>query len=493
MNIRQAKEQIKNAVTAYFAKDEFGLSRIPAAKQRPIILMGPPGIGKTAVMEQVASELGVGLVSYSMTHHTRQSALGLPFIVKEEYKGFSYDMSEYTMSEIIGSIYRLMRESGVEEGILFLDEINCVSETLAPCMLQFLQYKVFGQHRVPDGWIVVTAGNPPEYNKSVRDFDIVTWDRLKRIDVEPDYAVWRDYAVEKGLHPAVLTYLSSRKDDFYIVESTAGGKAFVTARGWEDLSDMMVLSEEKGLPVDEELIIQYLQHPRVAKDFAIYYDLYRKYRDDYRIPEILDGSVSDGIAARAAQAPFDERISLMGMLFSAVAQEMRDAVDTEDMMTQLKQDIRKVLGQDDIPAALQEAADACGDALERGARASSMSRERRKTVRRIRAKLLSYKRASDDDALRACYMEDVEALSRSVDTCREHADNAFRFCEKAFGEGEEILILVTELTADRSSSTFIARHGCGKYFEHNQALQFGSRQKEILQGIAELEQEEGHE
>ena len=178
MNIAEAKEQIKDAMTAYFTKDEFGAYRIPVEKQRPIFMIGPPGVGKTAVMEQVAAELGVGLVSYSMTHHTRQSALGLPYITTREFGGEKYQVSEYTMSEIIGSVYRLMEETGVREGILFLDEINCVSETLAPCMLQFLQYKVFGQHRVPAGWIVVTAGNPPEYNKSVREFDIVTWDRL---------------------------------------------------------------------------------------------------------------------------------------------------------------------------------------------------------------------------------------------------------------------------------------------------------------------------
>ena len=183
---------------AYFTKDEFGAYRIPIEKQRPVFMIGPPGIGKTAIMEQIAAELGVGLVSYSMTHHTRQSALGLPYITEKEYGGRSYQVTEYTMSEIIGSIYDLMRETGLTEGILFLDEINCVSETLAPCMLQFLQYKVFGQHRVPPGWILVTAGNPPEYNKSVRDFDTVTWDRLKRIDVEPDYETWKEYAYKKG-------------------------------------------------------------------------------------------------------------------------------------------------------------------------------------------------------------------------------------------------------------------------------------------------------
>ena len=161
MNIKDAKEQIRNAIIAYFTKDEYGDYQIAIEDQRPVFLMGPPGIGKTAIMQQIASELGVGLVSYSMTHHTRQSALGLPYIRTKTYGGREYSVSEYTMSEIIASVYDMMEETGVKEGILFLDEINCVSETLSPSMLQFLQYKIFGKHRVPDGWIVVTAGNPP--------------------------------------------------------------------------------------------------------------------------------------------------------------------------------------------------------------------------------------------------------------------------------------------------------------------------------------------
>ena len=147
MNIKQAKEYIKNSVSLYLKKDEFGEYRVPVVRQRPIFLLGAPGIGKTAIMEQIAQELGIALVAYSMTHHTRQSALGLPYIEKKTYGGKEYSVSEYTMSEIIASIYDTMEESGMKEGILFLDEINCVSETLAPSMLQFLQYKVFGARR----------------------------------------------------------------------------------------------------------------------------------------------------------------------------------------------------------------------------------------------------------------------------------------------------------------------------------------------------------
>ena len=105
MNISRAKQVIKDTVSLYLKKDDDGDYHIPVSRQRPIFMVGAPGIGKTAIMEQIASELGIALVSYSMTHHTRQSALGLPYITKKEFGGKEYSVTEYTMSEIIASVY----------------------------------------------------------------------------------------------------------------------------------------------------------------------------------------------------------------------------------------------------------------------------------------------------------------------------------------------------------------------------------------------------
>ena len=105
MDIKRAKKEIKDSIEAYLAKDEYGDYMIPSIRQRPILLMGPPGIGKTQVMEQVAKECKVALVSYTITHHTRQSAVGLPFIEKKMYDGKEYSVTEYTMSEIFASVY----------------------------------------------------------------------------------------------------------------------------------------------------------------------------------------------------------------------------------------------------------------------------------------------------------------------------------------------------------------------------------------------------
>lgn len=149
MNIKRAKEEIKNTVKAYLAKDEYGNYRIPNLRQRPILLIGPPGIGKTQIMEQVAGMQGgfSGLYNYP-SYQAKCS--GASFHPEKVYDGREYSVTEYTMSEIIASVYDKIELTGLKEGILFIDEINCVSETLAPTMLQFLQYKSFGNKKIPE-------------------------------------------------------------------------------------------------------------------------------------------------------------------------------------------------------------------------------------------------------------------------------------------------------------------------------------------------------
>ena len=268
MNIQQAKEEIARTIRAYTRRDSRGVHVIPVDKQRPLLLIGPPGIGKTAIVRQIAQEEDVGLVAYTMTHHTRQSAIGLPFISRRVYGGREVSITEYTMSEIVASIYDYMNETGKSSGILFLDEINCVSETLAPVMLQLLQNKTFGNQPLPEDWIIVAAGNPPEYNKSVRELDMATMDRVKNMEIAADLSVWLEYARRQEIHPAIRTYLAAYPEHFYNITDTDRGQLFVTARGWEDLSCILTAYEEQGERVGGEFFLQYLQHDEIARSFA---------------------------------------------------------------------------------------------------------------------------------------------------------------------------------------------------------------------------------
>ena len=500
MDINEAKTQVKRAVKAYLSRDSYGRFTIPLQRQRPILLIGAPGIGKTDIMEQISSELGIGLVSYSMTHHTRQSALGLPLIVHKTYGGQDYEATEYTMSEIIASIYELMEDTGVSEGILFLDEINCVSETLAPSMLQFLQYKTFGKHRVPDGWIIVTAGNPPEYNRSVHEFDIVTLDRIKKIVVEPDYDIWRTYALDAGVHDCVTSFLDLNKDCFYVVEKTAEGKQFVTARSWVDLANVIAVYEQEGLEVDLGLIEQYLQHPRIAEEFSMYYELYQRYRSEYGIAGILAGDIDEGVLIRARQAELDERLSVMSILLDAASDDMRATLETNDGLIALRDCLRQVREQagkgDGVADALDVVRIKTEREIQRGIQAHSITEADlalgqfcvdglKRFAGRVREA-----GAQGDDAfavVKEAFDPQVEDMKRLRDRAQAELANIFAFVKQAYGEGQEVTLLVTELTARYHTSQFISKYGSDEYFAHNADLLVHHRSEDLQERIQALD------
>ncbi len=483
MNIKRAKEEIEHTVKAYLAKDALGEYAIPAIRQRPILLMGPPGIGKTQIMEQAARECGVALVAYTITHHTRQSAVGLPFIRQRHYDGKDVSVTEYTMSEIIASVYARMEATGLKEGILFIDEINCVSETLAPTMLQFLQCKTFGNQAVPAGWVIVAAGNPPEYNKSVRDFDIVTLDRVRRMDIEPDLQVWKDYARAAHLHSAILSYLDLHPQNFYQINADVDGTQFVTARGWEDLSNLLDTYEALGLKADEALIRQYIQHEKIAEDFSAYLDLYYKYRDDYGVEEILAGQAKPAVFARLLNAPFDERLSLVSLLLSGLnnrftASRRADAAADAcyAFLREAKQGFATL--PDDIPdgpATLFNQMMTDYDAETRRQReAGLLSRDALATrlkvyavLRQWEAELRRAKAAGTQEAFDLLRTQ-FQSLSDERDAAQEAAasalEAAFDFMEQAFAESQEMVVFVTELTLAPAAHAFITENGCPRYF-----------------------------
>ncbi len=499
MNIREAKQQIKQSVSVYLMKDEFGNYRIPTDKQRPIFLIGAPGIGKTAIIEQIAKELDICLVAYSMTHHTRQSALGLPYIAEKDYQGQTYHVSEYTMSEIIASVYETMEKSGKKEGILFLDEINCVSETLGPSMLQFLQYKIFGNHKVPEGWIVVTAGNPPEYNRSVHEFDVATLDRLRVLEAEPDYEAWKLYAEKRNIHKAIRTYLDIRTEDFYDIGTTVEGKSYVTARGWEDLSEAIMLYEEKGFPVDETLVGQYLANKRIAGEFATYYELYCKYRSDYRIWDILEGRNTAELQKRAKKADFDERITLMGLLLEALIPEVDSNIETETCLQELLVPLRVIRdrmqqkGALSVAEQLEEMMREAGERMNQAEALNGLTIQERRIgqypasfadelLKRFRLE----RPAGPEEQfalIRQEFADRVQAMKDESARIGVHLKNLFSFAEKCFGDGNEMLILVTELTVNYSCARFISEHGSEEYFRYNKKFMLYERNRELMREV----------
>ena len=499
MNIKQAKQEIVDTVQAYLLKNEYGEYVIPRVHQRPVLLLGAPGIGKTQIMEQAARECKVALVAYTITHHTRQSAIGLPFISKKEYGGKEYSATEYTMSEIVASIYDRMRETGLTEGILFIDEINCVSETLAPAMLQFLQCKTFGNHEIPEGWVIVAAGNPPEYNKSVRDFDVVTLDRVKKIMVEPDYRIWKEYAYKENIHPAILSYLELRSNCFYKMETTIDGRQFATPRGWEDLSRMMEVYERLNKNITKEVVGQYIQHERISVEFAEYYELYQKYQQDYQIAEILKGKPSEAMVKKVSHAPFDERVSVVNLLFFGVRQAVREVVLQEEVLEKVFE-ILKLLKEPQEGGKLLERLGDYVDNLrmerEQKQKEGLLERREDRTIRKALDLLENYrlllKKESGEsweeafDILRSAFGETRGEWEEAWDQAAASLECAFDFMEAAFYNSQEMVIFVSGINTDYSCVRFLETYECERYIRYNKDLLFEDAGAQIRKRIEEL-------
>ena len=499
MNIKQAKQEVVDTVEAYLMKDEYGEYVIPSVHQRPVLLLGAPGIGKTQIMEQAARECGVALVAYTITHHTRQSAIGLPFISKKEYGGREYSATEYTMSEIVASIYNRMSETGLSEGILFIDEINCVSETLAPAMLQFLQCKSFGNHEIPKGWVIVAAGNPPEYNKSVREFDVVTLDRVKKILVEPDYQTWREYAYKENMHPAILSYLELRNNCFYQMETTIDGKQFATPRGWEDLSRMMEVYERLGKNITADLVGQYIQHERISQEFAEYYELYQKYQQDYQITEILQGKNSEAMVRKVSHASFDERVSVVNLLFSGTRQAVRKVMLQEEVLEkvfEVLKALKKNLASGDLAQRLEDYIFDLKNTREKKQKEGLLERREDLCIRQAvtlledYAKLLkqhSEVRGEDAfDLVREAFGEERVSWEDEWDQAGNTLEYAFDFMEAAFYNSQEMVMFVSGINTDFYCVRFLETYECERYVRYNRDLLFEDVSQQIRRRIEEL-------
>ena len=150
-----------------------------------------------------------------------------------------------------------------------LDEFASMAESIVAPMLAFLQTKNIGNYVLPEGWSIVLCSNPPEYNRTAREFDAAIMDRVRVMHVEFSGREFLAYATEKNVHKAILEYLQIHKKHIYICE---GGKGdLVTTRGWENLSCTLKVYERMGQVVTQELVLQYIKSQEVAHSFYSFY------------------------------------------------------------------------------------------------------------------------------------------------------------------------------------------------------------------------------
>lgn len=253
LTILEAKSVIKDKVISYLETNDVGQYVIPIMNQNPIFLKSRPGIGKTTVIKEIVSELAteenlpLNLLAYDISHMLMSNMVGLPTVRETDVtlRGGETETAEMTVNtvpDIVRSIHKVIKKTGISQGILFLDEINCCSESLFRILLTLLQSKKIANYDIPDGWVIICAGNDNSDNSSAREFDGAILDRLFCIEIVPDYQSWRSYAINAGIHPDIIGFLdaaehnSEIKGTFYNVGVYNANQVAVTPRSWVDLS-----------------------------------------------------------------------------------------------------------------------------------------------------------------------------------------------------------------------------------------------------------------
>lgn len=283
--IQEAKNSIKKGIQSYLLKKEDGSYLLDRLSKLPFYLEGPPGVGKTQIVSQLAEEMGIGYVSFSLTHHTRNTLLGLP-VISDLPDGEKF--TRYTMSEILAAVYEQV-QAGKEEGILLLDEFPCMAESIFPIMLAFLQTGNIGQFTLPEGWVLVLCGNPSKYNRASRNFDSALLDRIRKIEIEFSAKAFLDYAKEQNFHEAIQNFLQIDQQLIYRCELQDGKENLVTCRGWENLSETLKAYERANLVVDQQTISQFIKAPEICDKFWTYYKRYALCLSPERVQQILEG------------------------------------------------------------------------------------------------------------------------------------------------------------------------------------------------------------
>ena len=246
---------------------------VQSGDQTPIMVLGPPGVGKSSIINQVAAQLGLSVVDLRLGQIPPSDIRGLPAVVDGR--------STYVRPD-------WLPEDG--DGILFLDELTNAAPTVQGLAQQLLLDRCVGEHKLGDGWFVVAAGNAREHGASTHGMPTPVANRMFHFSLEAEFSSWKSYALKSGVHEDVVGFLSFRPELLFRLDKKE--LAFPTPRSWEGAGRLHSLGMSVRPAVGEG----------VAEEFKVYCEIIADLPD---LGLIVDGhgdqvAFPDEISARYA-------------------------------------------------------------------------------------------------------------------------------------------------------------------------------------------------
>lgn len=188
---------------------------------RPVFIWGAPGIGKSALVEKFAAEVGLPCVSLLGSQLAPEDIIGIPQIQDE--------VSTFLPPKMIAR---------KEPYVLFLDELNACSQEVQKAFYSLIHERRIGEYHLPVGSIVIGAGNRAQDSAIVKTMSSALINRMFHVQLKADPAQWLNWAYEENLHPWVINYITQRPDHLFS-EPPKTEEPYSTPRSWHMLSDAL--------------------------------------------------------------------------------------------------------------------------------------------------------------------------------------------------------------------------------------------------------------
>lgn len=188
---------------------------------RPVFIWGAPGIGKSALVERFAREVGLPCVSLLGSQLAPEDIIGIPKL--------NEDTSEFVPPKMIAR---------KEPYVLFLDELNACSQEVQKAFYSLIHERRIGEYYLPKGSVVIGAGNRSQDGAIVKTMSSALINRMFHVQLKVDADEWIRWAYENELHPWVIDYITQRPDHLF-TEPPKTEEPYSTPRSWHTLSDAL--------------------------------------------------------------------------------------------------------------------------------------------------------------------------------------------------------------------------------------------------------------
>jgi hypothetical protein len=279
------------------------------SKKRPLFLWGPPGIGKSELVAEIAQELGGYMIDLRLGQMEPTDIRGIPFYNKDSGKMDWAEPVDLPTKEL-ASQYPIV--------VLFLDEMNSAAPSVQAAAYQLILNRRSGKYFLPDNVVMVAAGNRESDKGVTYRMPTPLANRFIHQEMRVDFASYQEWAVNNNIHKDVVGYLSFAKQDLYDFDPKSASRAFATPRSWTFVSQ--ILEDEDG---DDDTVMNLIAGT-VGEGLAVKFMAHRKVAGKMPRPEdILSGKEKD-LNVKEVSAMYSLVISMCYELKGAIEKKVTD-------------------------------------------------------------------------------------------------------------------------------------------------------------------------